>query len=178
VTGLDAAMVEGLRERARSLGEINRISQFEIEIYLRNMLLRDADVFSMAAPIEYRVPLLDHRLVEIAFALPGEWKLPDPRPKPLLLDIAENRVPASVWKHRKQGFTFPWAEWLQPGRAMAQTAREAVGDTATWKSLGFDARAVHGIWNRFASGDRRISALQILAFITLRYFCVRHRLSA
>lgn len=178
VTGLDVVSVEDLRARAESLEEINRISQFEIELYLRNMLLRDADVFSMAAPIEYRVPFLDHRLVEIAFTLPGQWKMPDPRPKPLLLDVADDRVPEPVWKRRKQGFTFPWADWLRPGGAMAAAACDAVADSSTWKNLGFEARAVAGTWNRFAAGDRRISALQILAFITLRSFCVRHRVSA
>src|SRR5439155_14743789 len=37
---------------------INQVSQMELSLYLRNTLLRDADVFSMAHGLEVRVPLL------------------------------------------------------------------------------------------------------------------------
>ena len=99
--------------QARGLDPFNQVSLFELSAYLRHMLLRDADVFSMAHGLEVRVPLLDHRLVELVAQMPGSFKQRDARPKPLLLDAVGPRLPALAWARGKQGFTFPWDGWLR-----------------------------------------------------------------
>jgi asparagine synthase (glutamine-hydrolysing) len=177
-TGVNLDLLAEVRAEASGLDEVNRISLFELQLYMRHMLLRDADAFSMAAPIEYRVPFLDHVLVETVFALPGEWKRPDPRPKPLLLDIASSPISGEVWDRPKQGFTFPWSKWLASDGALHATARDAVHDSASWRSLDVDPAGVLKIWNRFEAGDRRVSPLQLLAFMTLRDFTDRYRVYA
>ena len=178
ITGINRALAESLRSRSAGLDGANQISFFEIELYMRHMLLRDADAFSMAAPIEYRVPLLDHQLVETAFRAPGVWKKPDPRPKPLLLDLVGPGLPAAVWQSPKRGFTFPWGAWLGPGGALAEMAIEAANDAATWLSLGLEASGAARVWARFSSGDRRVSPLQVLALLALHSYATRHRLQA
>jgi len=178
LTGVRAELLDELRSESRDFGAVNRISYFEMNLYMRHMLLRDSDAFSMAAPIEYRVPFLDHRLVEAVFSLPDKWKVADPRPKPLLLDVASDRVPPSVWQRAKRGFTFPWHQWLAGRGALHSVARDAAHDTAKWKDLALDPGAVADIWNRFERGDLRVSPLQILAFVVLRDFSTRHNLHA
>jgi len=178
LTGVSSGLLDELRAESRDLAAANRISYFEMNLYMRHMLLRDSDAFSMAAPIEYRVPFLDHRLVEAVFSLPDRWKVPDPRPKPLLLDVAGDRVPSSVWNRAKRGFTFPWQNWLANGGALHSVARDAANDTAKWRDLALDPGAVTDIWNRFDRGDLRVSPLQILAFVVLRDFSTRHNLHA
>lgn len=177
-TGLSQVLIEYVQRRGAGLDDLNRVSFFEVELYMRHMLLRDADVFSMAAPIEYRVPFLDHHLVEAVFSLPGEWKRPDPRPKPLLIDLVGARMPEAVWKRPKRGFTFPWGTWFAPDGALAGTAREAASDGVTWRQLGINPAGVLDIWKRFTSGDSRVSPLQLLAFINLRHFAVSYKLHA
>jgi asparagine synthase (glutamine-hydrolysing) len=178
VTGLQSDLLDGAHRDSRELDGASRISFFEMNFYMRHMLLRDADAFSMAAALEYRVPFLDHRLVEAVLPLRAEWKQPDPRPKPLLLDLADGAVPPRVWQRAKRGFTFPWAEWMKPGRPLHEAARDAAHDRAAWNDLGLAPAAVEDTWERFERGDRRISALQILGFIVLRDFRTRHGLSA
>ncbi|MEO6392921.1 MAG: asparagine synthase (glutamine-hydrolyzing) [Pyrinomonadaceae bacterium] len=177
-SGLSETRLDELRRRAHGLDEINQVSMFELETYMRHMLLRDADVFSMAAPLEYRVPFLDHELVETVFRVPGKWKRADPRPKPMLIDVAGPRLPAAVWQKPKRGFTFPWASWLGAGGALAELARDAAHDTGTWDHLGVNPAGVQEIWTKFTAGDHRVSALQMLAFINLRDYAVRHHLRA
>ncbi|HUA36462.1 MAG TPA: asparagine synthase (glutamine-hydrolyzing) [Candidatus Binataceae bacterium] len=177
-SGLNSDLMHEVREQSRSTDAATQISFLEMNLYMRHMLLRDADAFSMATPIEYRVPFLDHRLVEAVFPLSGALKLPDPRPKPLLLDIAEGAVPRSVWQRAKQGFAFPWANWFAAGNPLHERARDAVNDLHTWRDLGLEARAIETIWRRFQTNDRRTSPLQILSFVVLRDFCARHQLSA
>jgi asparagine synthase (glutamine-hydrolysing) len=178
VTGIRSDLLDGTRRSSRELDRASRISLFEMNFYMRHMLLRDADAFSMAAPLEYRVPMLDHRLVEAVLPLRADWKQPDPRPKPLLLDLADGAVPPSVWRRAKRGFTFPWAEWMKPGRPLHAPARDAANDREAWNALGLAPNAVNDTWERFDRGDRRVSALQILSFIVVRDFRARHGLSA
>jgi asparagine synthetase B (glutamine-hydrolysing) len=177
-TGLGADVLDEARRESEELIGANRISYFEMNLYMRHMLLRDSDAFSMAAPIEYRVPFLDHRMVEAVFSMPDKWKVADPRPKPLLLDVAGDRVSPTVWQRAKQGFTFPWNRWLEPSGALGAIARDAANDVARWRSLGLNPVAVADTWNRFGKGDRRVSALQILAFVVMRDFSARHNLNA
>jgi asparagine synthase (glutamine-hydrolysing) len=178
LTGVDSALLDQLRAESRGLGAATKISFFEMNLYMRHMLLRDSDVASMAAPIEYRVPFLDHCMVEAVFSAPDSWKLPDLRPKPLLLDIAGAGVPPEVWKRAKRGFTFPWAEWMGKDRPLYPIAEDAVNDTGRWRDLGIDAGAPRRTWTQFLAGDRRVSPLQILAFIVMRDYSARYKLHA
>jgi asparagine synthetase B (glutamine-hydrolysing) len=175
-TGLGQNLLDDLRARSRGLDDQNTVSFFELELYMRHMLLRDADAFSMASPIEYRVPFLDHVFVEAAFGINGRYKKADPRPKPLLLDLVGPKLPSAVWQKSKRGFTFPWGDWFRG--ALRQNARDAVNDTAVWSRLNINHAAVAGIWSQFEQGDTRISPLQILAFVALRDFTTRHNLRA
>jgi asparagine synthase (glutamine-hydrolysing) len=175
-SGLKKELLADLRCRSRNFDIYNQISFFEIESYMRHMLLRDADAFSMAVPIEYRVPFLDHKFVEAVFSLPGKWKRPDPRPKPLLLDIIGDRLPKLVWQKPKRGFAFPWGEWFRRGRELTRIVNEAIHDVETWKRLDLNPRGVAEIGRRFVQGDARVSPLQILAFVVLRDYVARHGL--
>jgi asparagine synthase (glutamine-hydrolysing) len=173
-SGVPRAVLEELRQQAAGLDAINQVSYFELSAYLRHMLLRDADVFGMAHGLEIRVPLLDHRLVELAASLPGSLKRPDPRPKPLLLDAVGPRLPRLVYTLPKRGFTFPWDGWLRgPLRGRAVSILKG-GDV--WQALGIAADAPSDLWARFEAGDRRVTGLQVLALVVLADYAARHGL--
>src|SRR5207253_8109320 len=81
-------------------------------------LLRYEDRLSMAFSIESRVPLLDHRLVELAFALPDDAKRHAGWSKYGLRRALEGLLPPSVvWRRDKKGFSTPLGNWLRDGRA-------------------------------------------------------------
>jgi len=81
-------------------------------LYTRHQLLRDTDVMSMAHSLEVRVPLLDHEL--ISRVIPLRDSLGGATSKALLLEAVADVLPASVRERRtKQGFVFPFAEWLR-----------------------------------------------------------------
>lgn len=78
---------------------------------VENNLLR-VDRISMAHSLEVRVPLLDHRLVELAFNLPDEYHLNQLDMKRVLRETLRPQVPPSVVNKRKQGFSFPIEQFL------------------------------------------------------------------
>jgi len=77
-------------------------------------LLHAEDRNSMTHSIEARVPFLDYRLVELAFALEGGHLLRRGRTKAILRDALVDLLPPSVAARTdKLGFVTPEAMWLR-----------------------------------------------------------------
>ena len=87
----------------------DEVSYLELSRYMRNQLLRDSDVMSMAWSLELRVPFVDRKFVESIERIPAQLRLA--RGKKILLD-AIPEIPDWVWKRPKQGFAFPFREWI------------------------------------------------------------------
>ena len=107
-----ATLCESL-SRTRGLDSVNRVSYLESRCYMLNTLLRDADFMSMAHGLEIRVPLIDHRIAERLFAVPGSWKLDAGIPKPLLVGALQGTLPVQIIRRKKQGFVLPFEHWLK-----------------------------------------------------------------
>ena len=77
-------------------------------------LLRYEDRNSMAHSLEARVPLLDHRLVELAFSLPGDELIRRGETKAVLRRALADLLPPSVRDRRdKLGFVTPESRFLR-----------------------------------------------------------------
>ena len=173
-SGLTRQAFAELQSEAHDPDAENQVSRLELRGYMRDMLLRDSDAFSMAAPIELRVPLLDYELVETVLRLPGTWKTPDPRPKPLLIDAAGPRLPELLRNLPKKGFTFPWGPWFRA--PLAAKARKAIDNRDLWTAIGIDPAAPQTAWQAFDRGVRSASPLEPLAWIVLEDYVARHGL--
>lgn len=86
------------------------VSALEITQYMRNQLLRDSDVASMAWGLELRVPLVDSVLYEQLARVSPSRRLRSG--KAMLLE-AVPEIPAWVAQGAKRGFSFPFERWLQ-----------------------------------------------------------------
>lgn len=84
----------------------------DVRKYLVEDVLALSDKATMAASVEGRVPLLDHRVVEFAFSLPSATNLADGRPKGLLRSAMTNILPAELLGRSKEGFNAPVHLWL------------------------------------------------------------------
>src|SRR5437762_12768113 len=87
----------------------DEVSYLEIARYMRNQLLRDSDVMSMAWNLELRVPFVDVKLIDAIEKIPARLRLASG--KRLLLS-AVPEIPEWVRGRPKQGFAFPFKEWL------------------------------------------------------------------
>ena len=86
---------------------------WDLHNYLPGDVLAKVDRATMAASIEGREPLIDHRLVEFAFRLPLSLRRGSLGPKHLLRKILYRYVPREIVDRPKMGFGIPLTEWLQ-----------------------------------------------------------------
>jgi asparagine synthase (glutamine-hydrolysing) len=115
--GEDIAMPQPEREAWDGATDpITRFQYQDLRTYLPDDVLTKVDRMSMANSLEVRVPLLDHKLVEFAFALPLSMKLSrykeSVRTKHLLKRSAERFFPRSLLDRPKMGFGIPVIQWL------------------------------------------------------------------
>jgi asparagine synthase (glutamine-hydrolysing) len=67
----------------------------------------------MIPSLEARVPLLDHKVVELAFKIPGPLKLKGFTTKYILKKAMMKLLPKEVIYKKKQGFSIPIKNWLR-----------------------------------------------------------------
>jgi asparagine synthase (glutamine-hydrolysing) len=89
--------------------DADQISYLELSRYMRNQLLRDADVMSMAWGLELRVPFLDNALFETLSAIPARLRV---QPGKRLLTAAVPELPEWIVNQPKRGFLFPIERWI------------------------------------------------------------------
>jgi asparagine synthase (glutamine-hydrolysing) len=127
---------------------LQRVSWHETAGYMRDTLLRDSDVFSMAHGLELRVPFVDPAVAAAAAAVDDRLKL-GRGSKPLLVAAVADLLPREVWDRPKQGFTLPFAAWLRG--ALRDEVAGAFADGA-WERVGVDAAAARAVWSDFGAG--------------------------
>ena len=102
---------------AEGVDPVTRLQARDFKTYLVDDILTKVDRMSMANSLEVRVPLLDHRIVELAFTLPLKTKIRRQpitgrtRAKYLLKKSASRFFPESFLERPKQGFGIPVADW-------------------------------------------------------------------
>ena len=84
----------------------------DFRTWLPDDVLVKTDRMSMAASIEARVPLLDHRLVEFAAGLPASLKVRTLGTKGLLRRALAPDLPAATLARPKRAFLVPLGAWL------------------------------------------------------------------
>jgi asparagine synthase (glutamine-hydrolysing) len=100
-------------EMAGHEDDLNRLLAIDAETQLPDDLLMLTDRMSMAVSLECRVPLLDHRLVELAASIPSAVKVGNGELKGLMKRSLAELLPGDILNRRKRGFGAPMGAWLK-----------------------------------------------------------------
>jgi len=96
-----------------SLSYFNKMSHFDIKTLLP-ALLHVEDRTSMAVSLESRVPLLDHRIVELSAKIPPVMKFKGGEVKHILKTAVRDFVPQEILERKEKiGFAVPLSKWYQ-----------------------------------------------------------------
>lgn len=146
-------------QKAAHLDPLAQQQYVDLKTYLADGILTKVDRMSMAASLEARVPLLDHRIVEFALGLPTCWKIRGGQTKVILRRAMRDRLPKSILNRSKQGFSIPLKHWLcgplKPlmldllsERSLGQHGYFNLSTVRSWLSEHLDGRAnrSHHLW--------------------------------
>jgi asparagine synthase (glutamine-hydrolysing) len=126
--------------------------------YLPDDILCKVDRSSMAYSLETRVPMLDHRVVELSWRFPDCSLVDGTHGKLPLRKLLDCYVPSELFDRPKQGFAPPLSQWL---RGPLKEWAEALLSPASLSELPMlDARATRKLWIEHREG--RVDAERVL----------------
>ncbi|HED36279.1 MAG TPA: asparagine synthase (glutamine-hydrolyzing) [Gammaproteobacteria bacterium] len=146
---------KNLFEHLSSATNLRKMSYADIKSWLPDDLLVKADKMTMAASLELRVPLLDHKLVEYTSLLPDEFKLNNGQGKYLLKKMMEKYIPHEIIYRKKKGFPVPIASWFRS--SLYEQTREVLLDDSTLKRNYFKPAYIENILTRHKNGSEDLS---------------------
>ncbi len=134
------AMLAGVASASGAAHPLNRILYQDVKLYLEGDILAKVDRASMASSLETRVPLLNHDVVSHLEQVPLALKLRGLTRKYLLRKVMAGRLPPSIIRRRKRGFSIPVADWLDGD--LHDLAREYLDENRLRREGLFDAQEV------------------------------------
>ncbi len=109
---------------------INRAARIDIRGFLADDLLPKVDSATMAHGLEARVPFLDHRIVELAMAIPGRAKRRGREGKLVVRGAFRGLIGDDLATRPKHGFSLPMASWFRgPLRPLLHDMTDDLGAT-------------------------------------------------
>jgi asparagine synthase (glutamine-hydrolysing) len=130
--------------RSRTRDPLGRLQYLDLKTYLADDILVKVDRASMAHALEVRVPLLDHRIVELAATMPSSHKLRGRETKVALKRVAERLLPRRILDREKKGFTIPLPAWFRGG--LKERAESVFFDESGGASGLIDTAGLRRMW--------------------------------
>ncbi|HOV80531.1 MAG TPA: asparagine synthase (glutamine-hydrolyzing) [Bacillota bacterium] len=131
---------------------ISQMMYLDLVFCLPDDILVKVDRASMAAGLEVRVPLLDHRVVEFAWRLPLRQKDFNGLGKGIMRRILYKYVPRELVDRPKRGFGAPVGIWLKS--SLREWAEDLISEEHLRRGGFFRPEPVRRLWIEHVSGKR------------------------
>jgi asparagine synthase (glutamine-hydrolysing) len=116
--------------------EIDRLLYIDSKTYLPGDILTKVDRMSMAASLEARAPLLDHKLIDFVTRIPPNLKIAGGETKRIFKRAISDLIPEEILTRPKQGFGIPIPQWIN--QELRGRIRETLSDPLTQQRGYFD----------------------------------------
>lgn len=147
-----SARFRAIYERSTANNPLDKALDLDINTYLTDDICVKVDRMSMAASLEVRAPLLDHKVLEFLASIPANMKLRDHTTKYILKKILEKKIPNNILTRKKQGFRLPIEVWLK--NELREYTEEHIFSKSFKDRAIFNTVAVKDMWRSFLAGRR------------------------
>jgi asparagine synthase (glutamine-hydrolysing) len=124
----------------------------DLKTWLADAYLEKVDKATMACSLEGRIPILDHRLVELAFQIPSNLKIKGLSTKRIFKRAVSRLVPDEVLRRPKHGFAVPTDPWFRG--SLKQFTFDVLFDRRTQQRGYFAKDVVKQLWHEHVHGRR------------------------
>lgn len=135
---------------------LNRMLGHDCLNHLPDLYLMKADKATMAHSVEERVPILDQRLIEYAFACNPAYKIRNGVEKAIWRRAVHDLLPSSVLSRKKQGFSVPYTQWMRG--EMREHVVQTLSDSPFITSL-FNPRRIESLLGNYSAARSSRPAL-------------------
>jgi len=152
---------------------LDRHLRYQFREWLQDWAIIRQEKHTMAHSLEYRMPFLDHRLIEFAFSLPNRWKMHHGSDKWIWRELAARKLPDTITKRPKQPFYLPLEHYCD-SPLFKDLVDGCLSDEVIAQRGIFSSSAVKRLKQRAGSGEflplKKIMALVILE-LWYREYC-------
>lgn len=131
---------------------VDRMQLIDTLTYLPDDILTKVDRATMAVSLEARVPLLDHRVVELVWSFPRAFRVKGGVGKRILRRILHRHVPPALVERPKMGFGVPIGAWLRG--PLRDWAESLLAERSLAAGGLVDPAPVRRLWAEHLSGRR------------------------
>ena len=158
---------------------LKQVQFFDFKRLLAESFLMKTDRMTMAKSIEARVPLLDHRIAELAFSMPSNYRLKGlSTTKYVFKRALRKHLPKEIVERKKQTFHVPVENWLD--KDLKPIVADLLNTTKLFREGILDPYQVKKIVDNYKSG-KLFYARQIWTLMSFelwhRQFIQREKIS-
>jgi len=135
-------------EKASDIAPFRQMMIADTLTYLPDCILTKLDRASMAASLEARAPLLDHRLFKFAWCISDNMLLDNGTSKKLFRTVCQKQIPPSLLDGPKKGFSAPLGDWL---RGDLRDWAESLLEAPDLENSGLNSSVICQEWSEIQS---------------------------
>ena len=154
------------KEKDKNGPFLDRLLKLQYDEWLQDWALIRQDKNTMAHSLEYRLPFLDPRLIELAFKMPAHLKINGKTDKYIERKLADKVFPPHIARRAKIPFYLP-VEYFLDKPQFKQLVSDTLNETAVKKRGYFDPKKVTALLDNMHRTREFVYCKQVMSLVVL-----------
>ncbi len=154
------------KEKDKNGPFLDRLLKLQYDEWLQDWALIRQDKNTMAHSLEYRLPFLDHRLIELAFTMPAHLKINGKTDKFIERQLADKVFPPHIARRTKIPFYLP-VEYFLDKPQFKNLVADTLNEDAVKKRGYFDPKMVNRLLENMRTTREFVYCKQVVSLVVL-----------